>query len=274
MPTTERPHRRARRQLTARNADRYVLYQRAVQRADKEARFLARIFKRITCRPALRLREDFCGTALLCAEWVKKRGRSAVGIDIDPEPLAWGAERNLAPLGEKAERVRLLRQDVRARCPGRFDLTVALNFSYCVFRTREDLRDYFAGVRRSLAPDGLFVFDALGGHQSWRVCREPRRLSDFTYIWDQSSIDPIANTVVSHIHFHFPDGSGIKNAFTYEWRLWTLPELRELLAEAGFSRSTVYWEDGGDVRYGTGTYRPRARVEQEAAWVAYVAAER
>ena len=45
-----------------------------------------------------------------------------------------------------------------------------------------------------------------------------------------------------HIHFKFPDGSRIKNAFSYDWRLWTLPEVQELLAEAGFDRITVYWQ--------------------------------
>ena len=66
----------------------------------------------------------------------------------------------------------------------------------------------------------------------------------------------------------------MKRAFTYEWRLWTLPEIRELLAEAGFSRSTVYWEDRDANGDGTNTYRPRAHARQEPAWVAYIVAER
>ena len=66
----------------------------------------------------------------------------------------------------------------------------------------------------------------------------------------------------------------MQKAFTYVWRLWTLPELRELLAEAGFSRSTVYWEDADDDGEGTGVFRPKAHAEQEQAWVAYIVAER
>lgn len=142
------PRRATRRKaaLTARNADRHHLYQRSVQDADAEGRFLARTFERIAGRKALSLREDFCGTALFCARWVAKPNRTAVGLDLDREVLAWGAEHNLAPLGERASSVRLLRQDVRAPCRGRFDVTVALNFSYFVFRTREDLRGYFASA--------------------------------------------------------------------------------------------------------------------------------
>ena len=61
-------------------------------------------------------------------------------------------------------------------------------------------------------------------------------------IWDQKAYNPINGDMLCHIHFSFPDGSKIKKAFTYDWRLWTLPEIRELLLEAGFQRATVYWE--------------------------------
>ena len=254
--------------------DRHDLYQRAVQAVGPEARFLARTFERIAGRKPASLREDFCGTALLCAEWVRKRGRTAVGVDLDREVLAWGAEHNLAPLGPRAAGVRLLRQDVRAPCPGRFDVSVALNFSYFVFRTRESLRGYFRGVRRSMAGDGIFVLDAYGGYQSWRQQTKRRRLRGFTYVWEQSRVDPIDHTVVNHIHFEFKDGSRLRRAFSYHWRLWTLPEIRELLAEAGFSRSTVYWEDCDADGIGTDTFRPRAHVAQLPAWVAYIVARR
>ena len=260
--------------LTARNADRHHLYQRSVQDADAEGRFLARTFERIAGRKAVSLREDFCGTALFCARWVAKGNRTAVGLDLNRDVLAWGTEHNLAPLGERASSIRLLRQDVRAPCRGRFDVTVALNFSYFVFRTRADLRGYFASVRRSMARDGIFLLDAYGGYQSWRPQTERRRLVGFTYVWEQASVDPIDHSVVNHIHFEFTNGSRLKRAFTYEWRLWTLPEIRELLAEAGFSRSTVYWEDRDADGVGTNTYRPRAHVAQESAWVAYIVAER
>ncbi len=266
--------RKKKRPLTARNSDRHFLYQESVQDVETEAAFLSRTFRKVRGRRAETLREDFCGTALLCAEWVKGRGRTAVGIDLDREVLAWGTKHNLAPIGEPGDRVILRRADVRDVCPGRFDVSVALNFSYFVFRTRDELRGYFARVRRSMAKDGLFFLDSYGGYESWREMRERRKLKGFTYVWDQNVVDPIGNFVTNHIHFEFPGGSKLKNAFTYEWRLWTLPEIREVLAEAGYSRSTVYWEDGDEDGEGTGVFRPRARVGQDAAWVAYIVAER
>ncbi|MCZ7685175.1 MAG: class I SAM-dependent methyltransferase [Sandaracinaceae bacterium] len=104
--------------LTAKTADRHVLYQVAVQAPDFEVELLDSHFKRRVGRKPVSLREDFCGTALLCSEWVKSdEARTATGIDIDESVLAWGREHNLGPLGEAASRVALVRGDVRERRP-------------------------------------------------------------------------------------------------------------------------------------------------------------
>jgi cyclopropane fatty-acyl-phospholipid synthase-like methyltransferase len=270
---TTKKSRPKKRPLTARTADKHRLYQESVQDAETEASFLSRTFQKLRGRPPESLREDFCGTALLCAEWVKKKNRTALGIDLDYSVLEWGLANNVKPLGEAAQRVTLRNADVRDKCPGRFDVTVALNFSYFIFRTREEIRGYFAAVRRSMAKDGLFFVDAYGGYESWQPMEEPRRMDGYTYVWDQDQVCPIDNGVVNYIHFEFKDGTKLRKAFTYEWRLWTLPEIMELLAEAGFGKSTVYWEDGDAKGEGTGVFRPKLHVAQEAAWVAYVVAE-
>ncbi|HVU00871.1 MAG TPA: class I SAM-dependent methyltransferase [Polyangiaceae bacterium] len=266
--------RRTKKRLTSRNADKHVLYEESVQAVDTEAAFLARTYEKIRGKAPVSLREDFCGSALLCAEWVKKRGRTATGVDLDPDVLAWGKKRNLAKMGEPGDRVTLLRQDVRAKVPGTFDVTVALNFSYFVFKTRDDLRAYFESARRTMKKDGLFFIDLYGGYESFKPMAERRRMKGFNYVWDQSKIDPITGFVTNYIHFEFRDGSRMDRAFTYEWRLWTIPELREVLAEAGFSKSTVYWEDADANGEGTGRFRPKTTAEQEAAFVAYVISEK
>ena len=261
--------------LTARNADKHVLYQLSVQDADVEVAFIEKIFKRHRKRRPLSLREDFCGTALVCAKWVEThRGRTVTGIDIDPAVLAWGKQHNVAPLShDQKSRLTLLQQDVRDPCPGRFDAVVAFNFSYWVFKTRAELRDYFKRARKALGPDGVFYCDAYGGWESIEPMFDQRSVKGkFTYVWDQDVFDPITHQVVNYIHFEFKDGSKMKKAFTYDWRYWSLPELQELLLEAGFSEVVVYWDRSDDDD--DEDYRPTLRAENQPGWLAYLAALR
>ena len=58
---------------------------------------------------------------------------------------------------------------------------------------------------------------------------EERNLDGFTYVWDQHSYNPVNGHVLNKIHFHFPDDTKMTDAFVYDWRLWTLPEIQELL---------------------------------------------
>ncbi|MDH3584161.1 MAG: class I SAM-dependent methyltransferase, partial [Phycisphaerae bacterium] len=67
----------------ARTADRYRLYLDSVQSPDNEVHFFSRAFRKQFGRPPKLLREDFCGTAAICYEWVKgKKSRRAIGVDI------------------------------------------------------------------------------------------------------------------------------------------------------------------------------------------------
>ena len=257
----------------ARKADKHDLYQKSVQDPDHDLDLVERVFRRETGRKALALREDFCGTAYTSATWVKRgKDRTATGVDLDRSVLAWGKKHNLAPLGDAAARVTLLQKDVRAKVKGPFDVALAFNFSYFIFRTREELVGYFRGVRRSLARDGIFFLDMYGGPEAQEESEETRRVGGFTYIWDQSYVNPIDLTVVNYIHFRFRDGSQKRRAFKYVWRLWSCPELRELLEEAGFAWVDFYFEDEDEEGDSTGTYRRRTVVPADPAWLAYVVA--
>lgn len=257
---------------TKKTADRHELYQLSVQAPEHEVEFLTKVYKKAYGDKPMTMREDFCGTALLCSAWVKShKERTATGVDIDGPTLAWGEEKNVAPLGDAAERVTLLRQDVRDERPGKFDIVNALNFSYWIFRTREELRGYFQKVRRSLASEGLFLCDAYGGWEAQEPMLEPRKIAaGFTYVWDQDSFDPITHEVVNHIHFEFKDGSKMRKAFTYEWRYWTLKEIQELLEEAGFKKVHVYWDQSEDEE--DEKYRVTRRAENQPGWLAYIVA--
>ena len=86
--------------------------------------------------------------------------------------------------------------------------------------------------------------------------------------------DPVTGRCVCHIHFKFPDGSRIKKAFTYDWRIWSLPELREVLEEAGFKKVRVYWEGEDEDGEGNCEFTEDETGEADLAWIAYIVAEK
>ena len=259
---------------TRKTADKHVLYQASVQAPETEVDFMITAYRAHNKRQPLSMREDFCGTALLCAAWVEsKSGRTATGVDLDPDVLAWGIEHNLKPIGEPGRRVRLLEQDVLTKSKGKYDVINAMNFSYWIFKTRDALKSYFKSVRSALEPKGVFVCDAYGGWEAQQPMLEPRHIKGgFTYVWDQDKFCPITHDIVNHIHFEFKDGSKWKKAFTYEWRFWSLPELTELLKEAGFGNVEVYWDVAP--KNDEEDYRPCKRADNQAGWLAYLVASK
>jgi hypothetical protein len=276
MPPRARPKpavRRGRARAARPPEDRRRLYERAVQDAPFEADLVESILRRHG-RPARRLREDFSGTALFAAEWVRRGpDRTAVAVDLDPAVHRWAQRHRLPALGPAAARLRLVTADVRTS-PGRgFDAVVAMNFSYSVLRTRAALRGWLRRTRASLAPGGVVVLDAFGGHRAQKELVERRRIrGGVTYVWEQEAFDPITHRIRCAIHFEGPGRRRLRRAFTYDWRLWTLPELTELLAEAGYEAIEILWDvapSAAETRY-----VPRRRAKAQAGWLAYVVGRR
>ena len=273
-PGTGKATQKKKRRVGPETTDRYRLYEIAVQSPDVNIDFIDRVYRRINSATPQLLREDFCGTALLSAEWVRKRPTNeALGVDLDEETLDWATEHNIDPLGEDARRVELRRDDVRSVRTPKVDVVVALNFSYSIFKRRDDLRGYYENVRASLKPAGIFVIDIFGGWEAQMDLVDKTRESGFTYLWEQKGLNPITNEGVFHIHFKFHGGGGIRKAFTYEWRLWSIPEVRELLEGAGFENVEVYWEGTDpDTNEGNGVFRRVTKVENQPGWHTFIAA--
>lgn len=272
MPAPRRKRARARRPASPR-PDRHLLYQRAVQNADAELDLLERVARRAG-QPVRALREDFSGTALLAASWVRRGpGRTAVAVDRDPGALDWARRHRLPALGPAASRLRLAQADVRRGPRGPFDAILALNFSWQAFTTRAGLRGYLAAARRSLRPGGVLLLDAFGGWEAQRPLREARAIGGgVTYEWEQESFDAITHRLRCAIHFRLPGGRWLRRAFTYDWRLWTLPELTELMAEAGLDEVQVLWDptpQGADP-----VYRPSRGAANQPGFIAYVTGRR
>ena len=159
-------------------------------------------------QPALRLREDFSGTALLSASWVAGGpGRTAVAVDLDPAVPPLGRAPPAPGAGRRRRAgSRLVQADVRHAPRGPFDAILALNFSYQVFQAAgRRCAAYLAAARRALAPGGLFMLDLFGGWLAQQEVTERRRIGGgVTYVWEHDACDPITHRIRCAIHFELP----------------------------------------------------------------------
>ena len=254
--------------------DRHALYELAVQAPDQDAQLLASWFRRKAGRPLAVLREDFCGTAAISCAFVRggrgaeREQRRAIAVDHDADLIA-RAKHNVDELPDAMQpRVQLVCADVRKARAEKADLVVALNFSYCVFHERRDLLAYLKSCHRSLRSGGAVVLDVFGGGLAHRPFAERFDHGAFAHEWEQRSFDPATHRVDCRIHFDTPHGR-IDSAFVYDWRMWTVPELVDLLREAGYSSTSVLWQDPK-----TGTFRERAKGPADPHWLAYVTGQR
>lgn len=257
-------------------ADVNVLYEQSVQCVESEIDFVDETFQKLRGRKAEVLREDFCGTANTSCEWVRRRKTNkAIAVDLNEEVLAWGQEHKVGKLTkEQAKRITLVNDNVMSVKTGKVDIALAMNFSYWIFEDRPTMIQYFKKIHDSLFDDGILFLDAFGGYEAYQEMKERTAHDKFTYIWDQASYNPVTGHCICHIHFKFKDGSKINKAFSYEWRLWSLPELTEILTEAGF-KAAVYWEGTDeDTDEGNGIFTATTTGEADAGWIAYIVAEK
>ncbi len=260
----------------AEEADLHELYEASVQNVENEIEFLQTTFKQLSGRTAYLFREDFCGTASAACQWVRQGPEyQAIGVDIDASVLEWGRVNRVGRLAaEDQARVKLMQSDVQTVETPKVDILAAFNFSYWIFEERAQMLNYMRRCYAALKDDGVLFMDMFGGPESFEETKEKTKHDGFTYIWHQAKFHPVTNHMQCYIHFKFPDGSKIKKAFSYSWRMYTAPELRDLLLEAGFSKATVYWEGEDEDGEGNGEFTPDEKGEADLAWIAYIVAEK
>ena len=194
------------------------------------------------------LGEDFAGTAALSHLWADQgENHHAVAVDLDANALAF---RGVHP------RVTTHCQDVRdASDPA--DAIFVGNFSIGYWHTRADLVAYLTHARSRLNPGGVFVCDTYGGesalllgdvHRDHWIPDDPRYAGHagkrIRYTWEQRAADPITGRVTDVLHFRVERAGVIEqeffDAFVYEWRLWSITEIRDAMDDAGFNTTEVY----------------------------------
>ncbi len=253
--------------------DKYELYKASVQSPSEDVKFYRDRYIDIRGRrlkPTV-LREDFCGGGAISCEWVKlDKKYKSVGLDLDDEPMNYGRKFYISKLNQdQKERVVLVKKDVLTKNLPKADIVAAVNFSYFFFKKRDVLRHYFSNVRDSLNTNGIFLVDIFGGTQCTGAITDHTKHPGFTYYWDQKNFDPYSNEGHFAIHFKYQKKM-YKNVFTYDWRMWTIPEVKEIMIEAGFKSVEVFWEGTNRQGGGNGIFKKIEKGEECLSWIAYI----
>ena len=278
--------------------DTLELYRWAVQDPETHAVVLRAMYERLRPgRHPVVLREDFAGTSSESVAWVAlKQGRRAIAVDLDGPTLEWAQRRAVRLLGTRASEVRFVQGDVRIVGPPEVphaDIISVLNFSILYQRDREQLCSYLRHAVNGLAPSGILVLNLFGGAvavqpgttRHW-VTPKPRLPSEpsipaFEYLWEVRSYDRASKRLDCRIHFAASDPGTpdriheVRDAFTYDWRMWSVHEVVEACAQAGFSDVQV-WRHTYDPSRGAagvflGSVEPHCLRALES-WTAYILA--
>jgi len=258
--------------------DKYSYYKKSVQSPEEDVQFLEKVYRELTKKNPQIMREDFCGTYALCCEWTRLNpDYKAVGVDIDEEPLEYGKRVNYSALNEgEKDRILIKKQNVLEGNLPDADIACALNFSYFCFKERDTLKKYLKASLDSLNESGLLFLDCFGGSKCCEANEEETEHEEekFSYFWDQDSFDPVTNFAQFYIHFKRYGEKKREQVFSYDWRMWSIPELRDLLLEVGFKDVHVYWEESDEDGDGNGVFSRVDVGEECEAWVAYLVAQK
>lgn len=270
---SKRVHKKSKSELSY---DKYEFYRKAVQSAEGDVEFIENVYKELKGKKPKSLREDFCGTFGLSCEWVKLNTQyESYSVDLDPEPLDYGKKFYLPQLKvDQQKRIHLMEGNVLQPGLPKTDIAIAMNFSYFIFKTRSLMKQYFQNNFNSIKNDGIFLLDCFGGSQCQGAIEDLTKHKTFNYYWDQTGFDPVTNQALFHIHFKPKGGKKLEKVFTYDWRMWSIPELREILEEVGFKKTHVYWEGTAKNGTGNGVFTRTEKGESCLSWIAYIVAEK
>ncbi len=256
--------------------DKYAYYRRAVQAPEDDVIFIRNTYRDLRDEEPRILREDFCGTFSICCEWVKlNRLHEAHGVDLDSEPIGYGRVHYFPKLQPHQQvRVAVHQENVLSPHLPKADIICAMNFSHYILKERATMIEYFRNCLASLRGRGILLVDAFGGSHCQEQNEEVTPHRGFKYYWDQVSFDPVTNFAKFHIHFKVDGTAKQEKVFTYDWRMWSVPELREMMVEAGFRKTHVYWEGTARDGRGNGIFTRTEKGEECEAWIAYVVGEK
>ena len=200
---------------------------RDAARTEEEVAFVA-----AQIPPGARILDLACGTGRIAIP-LARRGFGIAGLDI--------AERVLAVARAEAPELDFRQGDMR-ELPwedGSFDAAINMWTAFGYFETQAEDERVLDEVARVLRPGGVFIIDTVNQTGLMRQFRGQswQELPDGSLWLEQREYDIVTGRAQAHWTF-LKDGG--RKEFSFDHRVYTLAEYRELLQRAGFGASRVF----------------------------------
>ncbi len=255
---------------------RYELYEASVQDPPAEIEFFQRVFEEQLDQTPTSIREDFCATFRNSCQWVQTHPNNhAYAVDLDQETLDYGKAHMDHLTEDEKKRVHVFHDNVLTVDPPATDMITVSNFSIGYMKERKKLVQYLQRNYKHLRSPGLMVVDLLGGQEISVPQEEDRKVTmpdgkKVKYIWDHEDMNPITHEATFYIHYQMGKKPRMERVFEYHWRMWSIPEIKDAMMEAGFDDVVVYWEEDDENDEGSGYFSEHDDANDCPVWIAYV----
>lgn len=165
-----------------------------------------------------------------------QQGIGVTGVDISPSLVAHGNE---LVKETQVPGVAFIVGDMREPpCAGTFDAVTLLSQSFGFFGPEDDLA-VLRAMRAALRPGGRFLLD-LNDPSDLELEKKNWRALDDGYLLSAADYDPV--TCVRTSGFRFIDADGRVNVPSEPERIrvYSLPDLRQMIAAAGLTLESVF----------------------------------
>ncbi len=168
------------------------------------------------------------------------RGFRVTGVDRTPLFVKIARERS----AEKGVATEFICQDMRRFSrPGVFDLVVNLGNSFGQFRDPKEEQQVLQNVHTSLKPGGYLILEITGKEVMKRLFRTRDRYGDGCTVC-QEEREILGNWEWVRTHLEICK-DGVRERFTFDYRLYSGEELKELLEYVGFSSVALHGDLAG-----------------------------
>lgn len=206
----------------------------SLDRIDNAGSDIDGVIALLNLSPGMKVLDLCCGPGLHTCE-LAKRGYHITAVDRTRIYLD-RAERRAA---EMAVDVEFIQDDMRRFVrPDSFDAVINICTSFGYFEDQNDDRRTARNMYRSLKPGGQVVFDMVGREILSRIYtrRDWRKLNDSFLLEERIPNDDWS--IMNSRYVLIADGR-VKE-FTLALRIYSVPELSELLADEGFTDIRIY----------------------------------